>query len=861
MAIKNKFATEQYVDNASKGLFKTVAGENMVLQDSKNAPLKGLTVFGKTTLKTYTQKRNLFDGQLEFGFINTSTGVLTDNTGCVRNVNPIPVSGGMKITVSNNKNYYCRLFEYDANMNFLKNTVVENGDSYTFTTLENTRFLRFRSDQSSQQNDITVLYQITISEKVKDCICVGSDGNVNIYIENQMLSISTPNGLHSVSVSENGNYIDENGSMYICDTIDFKTNKYIQRVNFTGEAVELLDVPVETDLSITEIETFKKLTTCYPTTEISNDSNAHMEIEYCVSLDNYLLKNKVDDYFMPLKGKRLSIMGDSISTFGTPNQENARGTWTYPGNRCRYPQGNLITNVKLHYWKKLLDKTGMVLGVNESWAGSTVSWDGTTESTDIGKDKHMASNTRIKHLGENGLPDVILVYAGTNDAGRAVTLGTVNTASTIGLTESEINALPVNTFADAYRTMLIRMQHQYPDAKIIVVNLTYTVSYFTYAELKKYSDVISELCELLGVKCIDLRKCGMSSLNIANYLPDGIHPAEEGFELMFQYIYNELISDYSLYNAHRDNEKKIVENAEWYVNSTSVADYSETNPANLHNGGWRYTNETTVLSYLNKEINAIRCCVAKTGKFNIYVMNESTHAIVDSTSVIFDRTSIREPEVFILLKPLTVREGQILVFGEPDEEWTGGSFYYQTKSKYPEYHFSSNVKPDVAEDKNNTNLVNLMIDIGYVSGYEINTVSRTSTNSYLQPIPSGTTSTDNLWEVLTPVLGYYKEDGLFGNTRNVGSITIPVLKGDRLYFNSMLRKELAPNSFSNLNGIRITYLLDDTIVSTITPDVVYYEGALYGYIIVPSGVNTVNIPVWDMDSDENFIRLIPAGDM
>lgn len=245
---------------------------------------------------------------------------------------------------------------------------------------------------------------------------------------------------------------------------------------------------------------------------------------------NSIVSSTSGSQWQNLAGKRISILGDSISTFTG---------YSYSGNRCRYPQSNLLTDVNLTYWKKLIDATGMILGVSETWAGSRVSWDGSSESGDIGANKHIASVTRISHLGEKGNPDIILVYAGTNDAGAGVSIGTLNTStSPKGLTEEDIKALPVKTFSDAFRTMILRLQFYYPKAKIVVLNLAYSSTYFSFSTLQTYSNVIENCCKILGVDCIDLRKCGMNPITIASYLPDGIHPNAEGMELMFRQIYS-----------------------------------------------------------------------------------------------------------------------------------------------------------------------------------------------------------------------------------------------------------------------------------------------------------------------------------
>lgn len=48
--------------------------------------------------------------------------------------------------------------------------------------------------------------------------------------ELQPLTLSTPNGLPGIPVDSGGNYTDESGQQWICDEVDFETEKYIRRV-------------------------------------------------------------------------------------------------------------------------------------------------------------------------------------------------------------------------------------------------------------------------------------------------------------------------------------------------------------------------------------------------------------------------------------------------------------------------------------------------------------------------------------------------------------------------------------------------------------------------------------------------------
>ena len=243
-------------------------------------------------------------------------------------------------------------------------------------------------------------------------------------------------------------------------------------------------------------------------------------------------------------GKRLSILGDSISTFsnaGTNGPSPEGNPYTYPGNRCRYPQDNLFTNVEDCYWYKLMQHYNMILGINESWAGSRTMCTSSVDNDDQGPNRCISSATRIGHLGENGTPDVILVYAGTNDAGGKVTVGSFDYEDPKNYTDEQISALSnTNSFAEAYRTMLIRLLKNYPNSIVICLLINYTTSYYTSDETDKYNEIIKEACDYFGVQWIDLRAIGINIYNKSNYLPDGVHPNALGTDLIYRGLINQL---------------------------------------------------------------------------------------------------------------------------------------------------------------------------------------------------------------------------------------------------------------------------------------------------------------------------------
>lgn len=267
--------------------------------------------------------------------------------------------------------------------------------------------------------------------------------------------------------------------------------------------------------------------------------NKYTHNDELVSLLMTLYDNK-------LTGKRISILGDSVSTFGgsaevDPTERISDGAYTYINNRCRYPQANLLTSVNDMWWKRLIDKHGMILGVNESWAGSRVSWDG-TEGDDVGANKHIASTTRINHLDINGTPDIIFIYAGGNDVGGNVEIGEFNTEDPRNYTDDEINNLPVATFADAYRTLLIRVQKRYKTSRVVVILPYHSKTYYDSKKLDSYIEVIKEACDYFGIEYIDPRRDGVTMFNISSYMPDSAHYNAKGMELLSIAIDRQLVN-------------------------------------------------------------------------------------------------------------------------------------------------------------------------------------------------------------------------------------------------------------------------------------------------------------------------------
>ncbi len=228
------------------------------------------------------------------------------------------------------------------------------------------------------------------------------------------------------------------------------------------------------------------------------------------------------------KGKIISILGDSISTFKgyIPEADGVN-----LAHRPRYPQDNLLTDVCDTWWMKIINELGAVLGVNDSWAGSTVSNFRDRNEKDFGPDAAMASLTRIRNLSANGTPDLILFFGGTNDAGKMIKKGSFDPAHKLDLT-----ACKWDSFADAYAETILRLRYFYSEAEIVAISPSISGGYYDNARLSEFADLALEICSHYNIKCVDVRLSGMTLDN----LPDTLHPNADGMECIYRSVLNKL---------------------------------------------------------------------------------------------------------------------------------------------------------------------------------------------------------------------------------------------------------------------------------------------------------------------------------
>ena len=202
-------------------------------------------------------------------------------------------------------------------------------------------------------------------------------------------------------------------------------------------------------------------------------------------------------------GKKLSILGDSMSTYQTIVPD---------GYSCFYPYPTAdVNNYNDTWWMQVANRFGMKLLMNNSFSGTCVSTGTGNYSTTL--------DSRLANLMKNGeKPDVIIIFMGANDCGSQY--------------------VQLSTFKSSYKVMLEKIQALCPEAEIICLTLPKAKMY-TDANRADYSKVIMDTAAEYNCKVINLEN-SWDPNNFDNLLCDSIHPKKAGMDKIFETIYYSL---------------------------------------------------------------------------------------------------------------------------------------------------------------------------------------------------------------------------------------------------------------------------------------------------------------------------------
>lgn len=228
-----------------------------------------------------------------------------------------------------------------------------------------------------------------------------------------------------------------------------------------------------------------------------------------------------------LSGKRLSVLGDSISTY----------TGYIPDGYETFYTAENLASVNDTWWKKVCDRMGIQLLVNNSYSGSCVA---KRSGVTIPSGSETARNMALDD-GENA-PDIIIVELGTNDFLVSVSVGSYAVSSK--------ETFDAYSFKGAYAKMLWNILSRYPNSKVYCATIMPLIqnednglfpTSHSAGGIEAYNNAIKEIAEMFGVQILDFNKCGITAANLENTTVDGrIHPNADGHTLMANYAVKEL---------------------------------------------------------------------------------------------------------------------------------------------------------------------------------------------------------------------------------------------------------------------------------------------------------------------------------
>ena len=241
---------------------------------------------------------------------------------------------------------------------------------------------------------------------------------------------------------------------------------------------------------------------------------------------NYASEAEYNYLYSLFHGKTISVMGDSISTIKDKiPDDNALYYDNTTGKEMTFER---------NYWGDIITRFGAAEGIDEAWSGSTIG----------SKAASMASKDRINKLDDNGTPDVILYYGGSNPDSSVGTFDPdADYAKTVDWAQSYSDT------ASAYAASLQRMKVTYPDAEIIAI-----IHYYEQNNIPKQAEVIEQIAKHYDITTIDLRELrnqeGISPNN-------ALHPNMDGHSQIAAYICQQLYAQ----QAVTPNEKTVTYNA------------------------------------------------------------------------------------------------------------------------------------------------------------------------------------------------------------------------------------------------------------------------------------------------------------
>ena len=184
---------------------------------------------------------------------------------------------------------------------------------------------------------------------------------------------------------------------------------------------------------------------------------------------------------------RISILGDSYSTFVGWVVPDTNLIWYYPTESQYHQKGNDVCAVEQTWWHQVIMRMGAKLERNNAYSGATICYTGYRPKKDLPHADYSdrAFITRSNWLGN---PDVILVCGATNDSWCGAPIGDYVFGN---WTDKQLYS-----FRPAMAKLLYDLKGNYPMARIVFI---------LNSELKdEINESVHTICKHYNVPCLDL---------------------------------------------------------------------------------------------------------------------------------------------------------------------------------------------------------------------------------------------------------------------------------------------------------------------------------------------------------------------
>ena len=184
---------------------------------------------------------------------------------------------------------------------------------------------------------------------------------------------------------------------------------------------------------------------------------------------------------------------------------------------------------------------------SKDFAGVSGGWQPTEDAHELQMRHNNTSKVHIQRFiaevesGQYPEPDVFVFAMGTNDSN----LGSAEEA----LKGKSLDNVDVTTMAGGARWSIQTIIERFPRCRVFVCTPIQTANENHNEFNRKKIGILREICRTLSVQMIDCYgECGitekMENGHGQRYLRDGLHPAEEGQQLMGRYIAKEIRNNY-----------------------------------------------------------------------------------------------------------------------------------------------------------------------------------------------------------------------------------------------------------------------------------------------------------------------------